>query len=235
MRSRHAFTLVELLVVIGIIALLISILLPALNRAREAGNAVKCAAQLRQFGQGLIMYANDNRGMGAPMYDVSHGDNAFDPWWPARLQPYLKFQRFNAITPSNLFNCPGNTESKGERSYGMTRYAGKIIEVGGKYVEAPDIKYPGAMAKVKHSQEKIWISDSNPTGAGAANAFELHPDFDFIKNNWKTAYRHNKMANVLFLDGHVEPSDLARNIKNRTGAYETAWKTHWQWVDRQDK
>ena len=60
-KSKTAFTLVELLVVIGIIALLISILLPSLSKAREAARRIKCASQMRQIGQFEQMYANDNR------------------------------------------------------------------------------------------------------------------------------------------------------------------------------
>jgi prepilin-type N-terminal cleavage/methylation domain-containing protein/prepilin-type processing-associated H-X9-DG protein len=89
MRKRHAFTLVELLVVIGIIALLISILLPALSRARAQANSVDCQARLRQVGMGLQLYATGNNGVypwgmlnhGAPHLSGTVNPYPNEQWW----------------------------------------------------------------------------------------------------------------------------------------------------------
>ncbi len=84
-RFRHGFTLVELLVVIGIIALLIAILLPSLNRAREAGRRVQCLSNLRSLGQATMMFATENKGFlptgagGSPAIISPNGSGTISP------------------------------------------------------------------------------------------------------------------------------------------------------------
>ena len=108
-RIARGFTLVELLVVIGIIAVLISILLPALNKAKRSANTMKCASNMRQIAMGIIGYANDNRGRLMPTRIQGSAVSTIYPkgwFWPNELVR-LKY------TPApNQFVSTGTTIDK---------------------------------------------------------------------------------------------------------------------------
>ena len=120
-RRRSGFTLVELLVVIGIIALLIGMLMPALARARAASQKVVCAASLRQIGQGLQSYVSAHRGHGPWNYfgwSVEPGQMTSYLWvsWDDLLDSHLgrvltepERQAAYAPRPNKLYHCPADT------------------------------------------------------------------------------------------------------------------------------
>lgn len=136
MPRRRGFTLVELLVVIGIIALLISILLPALGKAKMQANSVKCLSNLRQIGQAFLLYERDYRGAwpivthhsadggsgrsgtSPPLYPVGHGDRQ----WMDFIAPYIVGKKVitetrdleEARNTYDKFACPG-FERKGDK------------------------------------------------------------------------------------------------------------------------
>lgn len=146
-RNRtRAFTLVELLVVIGIIALLISVLLPSLQQARRAANSVKCQSSLRQIGHAFKMYSLDYKGY-YPVAVHFPGDPTapinVERRWYDLVAKYISSQRMTAITDiqkirenSVMWGCPewrsqqSNVDSFDylRPGYGMQYYTRQYFE-----------------------------------------------------------------------------------------------------------
>jgi len=115
---RGGFTLIELLVVIGIVTLLMGILLPAINRARDAAKQAQCGANLRSVGQAIGAYLNDNNAFYPPMASLPTKESLLHPTNPRPpmcdvLAPYVSNQKDVFRCPSDRIYEPGETPPAG--------------------------------------------------------------------------------------------------------------------------
>jgi prepilin-type N-terminal cleavage/methylation domain-containing protein len=124
-RSARGFTLVELLVVIGIIALLISILLPSLSRARQHAVSAQCLSNLKQIGTAAMMYANENKGILPLGQGGNKGNATLEKFmqWPGANGDSIResMARFvgvknatavqNNTVPVRIFYCPADDQA----------------------------------------------------------------------------------------------------------------------------
>jgi prepilin-type N-terminal cleavage/methylation domain-containing protein len=110
----RAFTLVELLVVIGLIGVLMSLLLPSIGRARQQATTIVCASHIRELCRGLINYAAENHGRFPPNFTFNAGQYWYDD---VRVGGYLAPE---GMRKGNVFACPADVD--GRRSYAMNAW-----------------------------------------------------------------------------------------------------------------
>jgi prepilin-type N-terminal cleavage/methylation domain-containing protein len=186
--SPGGFTLVELLVVIGIIAILIGLLLPSLSRAQQAAKGLKCQAQLHDIGLALLTYADEHDGFLFPTdmgYDSAHVNEdpangpIFHDTWPVRI--------WGVWNPPEMI-CPSDLDPYCAHSYVLNSHMGYW-----------NVKYSTALPNHRSPSEVVLMGEKITT---IYDYYMEYGDFDRIVEK----YRHGVQwgSNYLFLDMHVD-------------------------------
>ena len=204
-RSRRtAFTLVELLVVIGIIAVLIAILMPALSAARAQAKSVQCLSNLRQIGLGCQMYMNANKGILPPVRFQAPGETNWTPGghWANFLHDG-NFMKGNDTTGSNAFMCPASLDELEQNFWDSppTRIANSGY-----------FKFQGAGARVGNTSGDIMTSYAVNATWGGQNTRPW-----WVGDPWNPGPTASKYTE-LFPFVYYESSDPVRPIAKKVSS-----------------